>query len=740
MAPDWSVNLVDFPLLTTQPPSKVKSGSLVAALVTKSQGQLGRRVPPPRQVSAGNPAVVYGRLHLLGLPIEVRLAIWRAIHYDVVLGSEELWFHHPSTAWDGLQLTCKQISIEIAHFWPCMIVPQARVDRVFAQVLSIELIANFRRLSLELPFNMGREFYESLAFALRGLESVLEDLRLFFVGKDKFNVKSFVQGCGSRDSSSETSSTKLVIDGQREEERKALFFVLFFLIRLRSLVISNANYPLLQSMIIKHKPQLEYLHISTDPRSCLHTKHDLENKQQLILPPKSHYPPIKVLHISTNAAVTALQVAVKVSRTIEELNWIMTDVAHQFFRWHWLEQTVMLVDNLGMYAHELRTLRMCLHAPLYEAHHSEGTLIGGLKQHLPCLTSLETLELHIHAKTGFSGEEIIFAIPDSVKRLYISDKLISAQKLERLITQRYLWSKTKVPEEFNPTGWTIQTLEINDNGGWPVGSRANSQTTRGFPQTVRNYRGPRKGYYTNRKGKRVYVRYGEIIGETRNRIDHIPFRHGKLGFIGYEYQAHAEGCECGKCDEVKLILLRLNGRLLDRERNNHLARFDGGLQILPRSYRFAVTNAPEATETAVTGALDDEIIGKITGLEKEIIEMAAEDEREGSKKGETCERDRQDTGDSQNGESKELRTERIEICKKQFTTEQFMRAELEEFEQIINKLDANASNKFFGYLGTEEAAVQYFKKEMTVMECELPERKWAEDTTVGAKEHWLSEA
>jgi hypothetical protein len=723
-----------------QPPSKVKSGSLVAALVTKSQGQLGRTIPPPRQVSAGNPAMAYGRLHLLGLPSEVRLTIWRAIYHDVVLGSEELWFHHPSTAWDGLQLTCKQISTEIADFWPCMIIPQARVDRVFTQALSIELLANFRRLALELPFNMGREFYESFAFALKGLAPVLEDLRLFFVGKDRFNVESSVQGCGFRDSSSETSSTKLVVDGQREEERKALFFVLFFLIRLRNLVISNANYPLLQSMIIKHKPQLEYLHISTDPRSCLHTKHDLENMQHLILPPKGDYPPIKVLHISTNAAVTALQVAVKVSRTIKELNWTMTDVAHQLFPWRWLEQTVVLLDNLGMYAHKLRTLRMCIHTPLYEAHHSEGTLIGGLKQHLPCLTSLETLELHIHAKADFSGEEIISAIPDSVKRLYISDKLISAQKLERLITPRYLWSKRKVPEEFNPTDRTIQTLEINDNGGWPVGPQVNSQATRFLAQTVRTYCGPRKGYYTNRKGKRVYVRCDRIIGEARNRIDHIPFRHGKLGFIGYEYQAHAEECECGKCDEVKLILLRLNGRLLDRERNNHLARFDGGLQILPRSHGFAVINAPESAKTAVTGTLGDEIIGKIRELEKEIIEMAVEDQREGSKEGDTCERDRQDARDSQTGESKELGTERIEICKKQFTTEQFIRAEHEEFEQIINKLDANASNKFSGYFGAEEAAVQCFKKETTVMEWELPERKWAEDTTVGAKEHWLSEA
>jgi hypothetical protein len=142
----------------------------------------------------------------------------------------------------------------------------------------------------------------------------------------------------------------------------------------------------------------------------------------------------------------------------------------------------------------------------------------------------------------------------------------------------------------------------------------------------------------------------------------------------------------------------------------------------------------------VMGGLDHEIMRKTTVLEKEIIEMAAEDETEGSQKGETWGRDRQDAGDSKNGESKMFRTARIEICKTQFTMEQLKRVELEEFEQIINKLDANASNKFSGYFGTEEAAAEYFKKEITVMEWELPERKWAEDTTVGAKEHWLSEA
>jgi hypothetical protein len=734
MAPDWSFNLLDFPRLLIQPLSNVKSQTFVVAPNPTSQPQLGGATSPTRRISVGQPAVGYGRLHLLGLPGEVRLAIWQAIHYDILLGSEELWFQHPSTAWDGLQLTCRQIHIETANFWPSTIIPQAKVDHAFNQVLSIGLLANFRRLSLELPFSKGRDFYESLALSFGGLAPVLEDLRLFLIGKDKFSVKSFVHGCGLRAPYKKTSSTRLTIDGQYQHELQPVFFALYFLQRLRTLVVNNANYPLLQSMIIKHKLHLEYLHISTDPRSLLHSRHDLEGKLQLIIPPKENYPPTKVLHISANAAVTALQIAAKVSRTLEELNWTVPDASHQWYTWNWLEETVVLLDHLGMYASKLRTLRMCFHASVYEAHYSEGALIGGLKVHLPRLTSLEMLELHIQIKADFSGEEIIFAIPDSLERLYVSDKLISADKLEDLITKRYLSSNSKIQTGDPFEGWTLETLIIDDDGVHSAAlASAAQQTAYITPSTVQKYSGAPQGYHTKRKGKKAYVRYDEIIGEARPRTDHIPFRRGKLGFIGYEYDGHEQSCTCDKCDETKLIMLRLNGRLLDRERNNHLAHFDGGLQISPRSHAFARTNSLKDTETSVPDALDDGITRKIM-LRKDFIEMVVEDETEGSQKGENGERDSQD---AEHDESQKSSAEQIKIRKKEFKTE------LEDFERIMDAFDGRKygkGSKHYGYFGKEKEAVGHFEKEMIVMESELPERKWPEDTLVGGKEHWHSGA
>jgi hypothetical protein len=739
MAPDWSFNLLDFPRLPIQPPCGVKSSSVSVVSASTSRHQGGRTASSPRRTSVGQPAVTYGRLHLLGLPGEVRLAIWRAIHYDILLGSEEVWFKQPSTAWDGLQLTCTQIQIEIADFWPCTIIPQAKVDKAFSQVLSIELLSNFRRLSLELPFNKGRGFFESLALIICGLAPVLEDLRLFFIGQDKFSVKTFVHGCGSRRQSKETSSTKLTVEGQYQHELQPIFFTLYFLERLRTLVINNANYPLLQSMIIKHKLQLEYLHISTDPRSILHTKHDLEGKQQLVLPPNEGYPPVKVLHISANAAITALQVAAKVSRTLEEVNWTLPDVSRQWCAWNWLEQTTALLDHFGTYASKLRTLRICLHAQIYEAHHSEASLIGGLKDHLPRLTCLEILELHIDSRADFSGQEIIFAIPDSLKRLYVSEKLISAQKLEDLITKRYLWSNSKIKPTNPFEGWTLETLVINDNGGWPVTSQNEaSQNARFVPRIVKKHDTTREGHWRKRKGRWVFVRTDEIIGEIRTRADHIPYRHGKLGFIGYEYDGHGEECECDNCDEVKLIMLRLNGRLLDRERNSHLVCFDGGLQISPRSHGDTGTKGLENTKTAGPRSLDDETTLKIQDLEKDIVEIAKEDEKEIAQKG-----DSGDTGrrDGEEKVSKKFWREQIEIRKKEFTKEQFMRLEFEEFERVMTSFDARKcgqNSRHYGYFGTEKEAVVHFEKEITVMKSELPQLKWPDDALVGEKEHWMS--
>lgn len=735
MSPDWTFNLLEFRRLSTQSPSRVKSDAVDGFPSPTSQYQLDATAPAPHRTSIGKPTVTYGRLHLLGLPREIRLGVWRAIHYDVLLGSEELWFQHPSTAWDALPLTCRQIYIETADFWPCTILPQAKVDKAFTQVLSIELFANFRRLSLELNFNKGRDFFERLALSLSGLAQVLEDLRLFFTGNDKFNVKIFVHGCGLPGPGRRTSPSRLTIEGQHQHELKPIFFVLYFLERLRTLVIKNANYPLLQSMIIKHKLQLEYLHISTDPRSILHTEHDLEGKQQLVVSPRENFPPVKVLHISVNAALTALQVAAKVSRTLEEVNWTLPDISCQWHATNWLEQTTVMLDHFGTYASKLRIMRICLHAQLYEANVSEAALIGGLKTHLPRLASLETLELHIHSKADFSGREIIFAIPDSLKRLYVSDTLISPEQLEELITKRYL-RNTKIERGGVSERWTSDTWIVSDNEGKPVPSEK-----AGFvPGNVQTNKNNRKGHWRKCGRESAFVCRDEIIGELRTRTDYIPYRHGKLGFIGYEYGGHREECGCGHCDNARLTMLRLNGRLLDREHNNHLGCFDGGLQISPRIHEYAAANVPMDTEPVVLDFMDDEAARKMEVLWKAVGEMAKGEGEENLRIGETRDFNGQATEEDV---SIKLWREKFERCDEELSIKETEKPKREDFEQIIDNLDARKSGENIrhrGYFGMENQAREHFEKEMVVRVWEIRERRWPDDAVVGEKDHWLSEA
>ena len=388
---------------------------------------------------------------------------------------------------------------------------------------------NFRHLSLELPFDSSATINVELASALAALSFSLEDLRLFFVGKDRSGQAVDFQGCGSRDTLIDKASKSLMVVNQYHEERQPLFTVLFFLQHLRSLVLHNTNYPLLQSMILKHKPKMEYLHISSDSRTILHGDHQVEGVEILKLPPNEHFPPVKVLHVVTNAVATAVQVAIKVSATLEELTWVVSDVSRQWWPWKWYRDTADVIERLRNSAPNLKVLRICIETPVYEGVPEYGQLVGSIKEHLGKMAALEVLELHIHSKSPWLGEEIIEALPKSLKRLYVAEKL------------------------FPVRGHGVE------KGLTPAKKLAAAVTTRYLQEATDSSQ----------------------IGEPDlGRKDYIPMRSGRLGFVTYEYEEDASG----------LSLLHLNGRLLDRERNSHLAFYDGARLIPPN---FVDARAPE---------------------------------------------------------------------------------------------------------------------------------------------------
>lgn len=740
MAPSWSFKLLD-PVASAPLPATTVNSTPLQLVTQKSTDS-----SPPRRAEGRASHVVSSKvgrrkpINILDLPVEVRQVIWHAIYYDIQLDTENRSYKPPTTPWDGLQLTCHLICDEIADFWPRTIVTQSKIDSFIAKPLgtSIGRLMTLRRLSLEVPFNMSHEYYGDLALCVAKFSVCLKDLRIFFAGHDQHGVKSFVHGCTDQ-TRRPPYSQKLPITGQSHANRQPLFTMLFFMTNLRSLVIKNANYPLLQGMLIKDKPQLEYLHISADPRSIAHTEHKLEGRGEklLMLPPRDNLPPVKVLHISTNSAITSYGIATKVAPTLEELNWTVTDPSLQFRQYRWLEETGNLFQDLSQRARCLRTMRICILFEIRELHPAYGAFMAGINLHLPQFAALEILEVHIDAGSPYLGQELIKALPNSLKRLYISDKLITPQKLEIEINKRYFTSDTckslkdqcsdawcwaapraDLPQDLpqqkatfplqddrhgprlaheTPSAWFPAVTchyEVRPFFEDPAQDRSNIEGSSGGSRGGRGGRGRGKGGRKRhgRNGERArsnqpfIMTMGEVcvqhspVGEpyAALRKDYISMRSGNLGFVNYEYNAS---------EATRMALLRINGRLLDRERNlGHLALYDGGKFISPRTIKKGSVQDYTETESPLEGREDwedESEVDRIKGLDDSVLN------------------------------------------------------ELDELADILKKTEADSPHQ--GYFGMEKQAMELFSREAVAEPSELRERSWVQEVAVGTKEHWHSE-
>ena len=532
MTPGWSFNQIDFPPLP-KPTSAVSihsrdglsSGAWTSAqakftspaTLTQSRGPS----PPIRRTLSRYPL-----LHLLGLPTEIRLEIWIYIFLVIQNRIGDTWFTPPTTLWDGLTLTCHQIWLETRDSWPRSIVARHSMEQFLSQPFNATIAHDLRLLAIEVPFGKQPVFYQRIGSALVTLASTLQDLRIFFVGKDKYGVSTFMHrhGCGARDASVESTRQSLIPFGQEHVARRPLFIALFSLCNLRSLVIRNPNYSLSQSFLIQHKPYLKYLHISTDPRTSLFK--DMDINQTFVVPPQDHFPPVKILHLSSNAVMGAGQLVSKLAPRLKLLNWVMPDPSRQFGYWDFIRETAVIMRNLSHWAKNLLVLRLCIEGSLYEGHHHYGEVFGAFNNCLQLISSLELLEIHVESKSPYLGREIIRALPRSLKRFYTSEKLIPARDLEAIIMQRYF-----IPDSLHPCP------NFNKNELLAV----------------------------RKAGGKDMDDFG-LVGEDVERKDYISMDTGRLTFIGYEYSAN---------EETKMTLLRLNAQLLDRERNAGLARWNG---------------------------------------------------------------------------------------------------------------------------------------------------------------------
>ena len=481
------------------------------------QSPLGRPLLPsfiPRPAIVSKHSIKYQSHHLLSLPYEVRERVWRLIFQTIAQSPIYELSLKPYTSYDGLSLTCRQINLETSNLWPLLFVTSNRVGKFLSQPVSKFNFIMMQRLSLELPFNLDRNLMTKLAQVLADAStgSRLQDLQIFFIGADAYGTTTYVHGCGMVMATSDSFKRKLPIDGQIAEDRVRLLLALKNLGALRSLVLENCQLPLFEQAILANKPKLERLHISTDPRTTLH-------RQLIVANPRLHFPlvrifpPVKELDISANAINAAAAVITGMAPTLQKLSWIIPDPSRQVGSCGrtWFSDTYMLLQNLQMRAPNLHTLRICTEGTIYEGGDQYGHLIGAFHVFLPSQRSLKSFEFHATSRSQWFGGEVIEALPNTLSRAYLSDNLMPVSDLVRKIKERYL---------------SVGSGEESENAAFDA---------------------------------RV------IIDNKHHRLVQDSYTKGNLSFVTFEYSD----------PEQDRHLLKLNGRLLDRERNSHLASHAG---------------------------------------------------------------------------------------------------------------------------------------------------------------------
>jgi hypothetical protein len=386
---------------------------------------------------------------------------------------------------------------------------------------------NVKSLFLEIPHDSPSNVFSQMAQVLR-LSTQLEELHLFGVGPDGYGVRTSSVGhsCGKHDMSIMRLKGKLQVDGQHYRRRLTLVNGIPWLQYLKVLVLDNLNMPLLEAHVLKNKPRLEKLHISADPRSALH--HEYKRVPglglgSLMWPVDGDMPPVKELRVDANAIFTAYQIILKVGSTLESLELTIADAAFQSHARppRFIAGAAQLLSIMPNKTRRLRELRICVHGPVSEDHPDNASFMGFLKDCISRLQSLQLVELHIHSKSPWFANEFVEALSPSVTRLYVTDLCVhrDVRQLCDSISRKTATVEKK-PKDLD-----------ND----------------------------------------------VAIGEDLGRTDFTHFSRSKLGFVGYEYDFDLNLGEkaAGKQGKDMSMFLKLNGRLLDKERNRHLATLEG---------------------------------------------------------------------------------------------------------------------------------------------------------------------
>lgn len=379
-----------------------------------------------------------------------------------------------------------------------------------------------RVLTVEIPHNSPTGHFSLFAQLLATKELArLSELGIFGVGPDLYNTKtsSVAHPCGKHDISLTLASMKKLHSmGQGWQRRLDLLNSLQCLSKLTVLTLDNLNMPISHSHILKNKPRLERLRLSADPRSELHC--DYLNHFGLAiftLPQWLPAPPIKEVQIDSNAIVSATQVMSRIAPTVEKVDLV---IPLNFFQtseiqFDFLSQAARIFEHLSNVGKKLQTLKLCVHGAIYETSTSSATFMGAFKNCVPRFRELKALELHIQSESPWLAQEFLHAVPSNVERLYLTDTLVKGDT------------------------HNLFTILNEENG----------HLIQQPPQDDAEFRFD--------------------IARELSRQDFISFKT-RLGFVGYEFNV-----VCTSRDSAMDDFLKLNGKLLDRERNKHLTKHKG---------------------------------------------------------------------------------------------------------------------------------------------------------------------
>lgn len=557
---------------------------------------------------------VYPPASLPGLPTDVRLLIYSFVEEDPK-DADGSWNKSPHSRTNYLRRVSRQFyhELDMANYqhW---LVPQDRIndlldlhffkegigyDRVQGRyyLSSKSLVLNsFNSLSLQVPFNATSKLQVKLMVACQSLP--LTELKLFFKGNDVHGTATKSPSCGLH---REQSTRKLPPTGQRFSDRARFVNSLLKLEQLETLVVSNANLPLTYNQVINNKPRLTKLSIVPDSRTSLHSDwygaaqnsadpslQDACRGSNIRLNTKA-LPPLLELEISANAMVFSSNVVRNVLPSLKKLTWIVPNPNHQAGDLRgpdldWLKQTQLIIQKAAMFADRgnLEVLRICIEHGVYDTNlhlrrNDElevGDLINSLQTDVKNITSLRHFEIHMDFICQFKRDGFYFVtnLGPRVERYYMSEKMITSNNHDIpyasvRVSYDEFYQDRLTAEDANMHGPASPYLSVHHN-------------------LVRQVTRDNFGISSFSAFKFKSDTQTAPVHEDQNPLPDRILRHKNLGFLAYEFTDTSynllriiestddtpipPASDLPDDDEDRFRLLRLNGRLLDRERNKHM--------------------------------------------------------------------------------------------------------------------------------------------------------------------------